>query len=420
MKQNASQRSSESSSNTDAKVNSHALTFAKVLDGRKQPVRGLWQRGDRFYARLSIEDFRNGKKSVKWVPLTDDAGEPLATFAQARDKLNSLRTHRADDTLPKLGRTPTFTEYSDTYLTTIKAGQGTKKPATIEKEESTLALWKNHMGGIRLDKIRPAHVASFMQKRLTAGLNKRTVKLDIIALRNVLKQARDVDEYITELPVPPGINRQLKSTSPTRELFTPEELETLCASAMAIKPDGAPVTKNGQQFADYVQLMAYCGARRNEALALRWADVDFKREQLTIGADGNTKNSTARTVDFNPALKKHLLMMRTRRAPDSQWLFPSPQRGEKDIHAMSFRESLELARAHAKLRHVGFHDMRHLFISFCVMSGLDYMTIAKWVGHRDGGILIGKVYGHLADDHTKAAAQLVNFGPVVLDNAAEQ
>ena len=81
---------------------------------------------------------------------------------------------------------------------------------------------------------------------------------------------------------------------------------------------------------------------------------------------------------------------------------------------MSFRESLELARSHAKLRNIGFHDMRHLFCSFCVMSGVDYMTIAKWVGHKDGGILIGKVYGHLADDHTKAAGQMVNFGPAVV------
>jgi integrase len=101
--------------------------------------------------------------------------------------------------------------------------------------------------------------------------------------------------------------------------------------------------------------------------------------------------------------------MKTRRAPDSQWLFPSPQRGDKDIHAMSFRESLELARTHAKLRQVGFHDLRHHFISYCVMSGIDYMTIAKWVGHKDGGILIGKVYGHLAENHTKEQAQRVSF-----------
>ena len=31
------------------------------------------------------------------------------------------------------------------------------------------------------------------------------------------------------------------------------------------------------------------------------------------------------------------------------------------------------------------------------MGGLDFMTIAHWLGHSDGGILVGKVYGHLAD-----------------------
>jgi hypothetical protein len=34
-----------------------------------------------------------------------------------------------------------------------------------------------------------------MKKRLAAEKSRRTVKLDIIALRNVLKQARDVDEH---------------------------------------------------------------------------------------------------------------------------------------------------------------------------------------------------------------------------------
>ena len=44
------------------------------------------------------------------------------------------------------------------------------------------------------------------------------------------------------------------------------------------------------------------------------------------------------------------------------------------------------------------------------MSGIDFMTIAKWVGHQDGGVLIGKVYGHLSNEQ----AQRVNFGPVLL------
>ena len=168
--------------------------------------------------------------------------------------------------------------------------------------------------------------------------------------------------------------------------------------------------------------MAYSGARRNEALALRWADVDFDAEKLTIerqaggpkGKDQTTKNGLSRTVDFTPALKNLLLEMKSRRAPDSQWLFPSPQRGGKDVHAKSFRESLELSRRHAKLRRVGFHDLRHHFVSYCVMSGIDFMTIARWAGHKDGGILIGNVYGHLASTHTKLQARRVNFEPKAL------
>jgi len=101
--------------------------------------------------------------------------------------------------------------------------------------------------------------------------------------------------------------------------------------------------------------------------------------------------------------------MKARRAPDSQWLFPSPQRGRRDVHAMSFRESLELARRHAQLRRIGFHDLRHHFVSYCVMSGIDFMTIAKWAGHKDGGILIGNVYGHLVSAHTKLQAKRVSF-----------
>jgi integrase len=137
-------------------------------------------------------------------------------------------------------------------------------------------------------------------------------------------------------------------------------------------------------------------------------------EADTIGIE-RLKNREARTVDFNPKLKAHLVAMQKRRDPDLQWLFPSPQRGEKDIPAKSFRESLDMVRAKAELPNFGFHDLRHHFISMCVMSGIDFMTIAAWVGHKDGGVLIGKVYGHLANEHRKAMADKLNFGPVVFE-----
>jgi hypothetical protein len=41
------------------------------------------------------------------------------------------------------------------------------------------------------------------------------------------------------------------------------------------------------------------------------------------------------------------------------------------------------------------------------------MTIAASMGHNDGGVPIGKVYGHLAEEHRKAMAGRMNFEPVV-------
>ena len=44
------------------------------------------------------------------------------------------------------------------------------------------------------------------------------------------------------------------------------------------------------------------------------------------------------------------------------------------------------------------------------MEGFDYMTIAEWVGHVDGGVLIGKLYGHLRQGHKQECARRFTFG----------
>ena len=83
MKANASQSKSSSQSKKVVSEQTHVASFAKVLDGRKQPVRGLWERNGRFYAQVSIEDFATGLKRVRRVPLNNAEGKPVETVAQA-------------------------------------------------------------------------------------------------------------------------------------------------------------------------------------------------------------------------------------------------------------------------------------------------------------------------------------------------
>jgi integrase len=361
--------------------------YQKVSDNRG-PVRGLYLRNGKYIARLKI----GGKLS--WVPLAQ-----AATITEAKSELSRLQLERADNTLRHIGKAPTFAAYLVTYKERL-ATSG-KKADTIKLEGYSLDRWALALGSLPLDKIRPAHIRGQLHKLRLSDLSPRTCNLALTILRNLLASAR-LDGFLKLSPAD-GLP-WMKTEKRARNLFTRADLDLIIATARK-------ASKNGLQLSDFLRLLSLAGSREAETLRLTWADVDFDRSLLTIGSDGNSKNREPRRVDFNPELAAHLRAMLSRRAPDCRFLFPSPQRGSADLPALTLRESLLLTRAllPPALQSFGFHDCRHHFISYCVMSGIDFMTVARWVGHKDGGLLIGKVYGHLSNEHTRAQAAKINF-----------
>src|SRR5581483_5010132 len=245
-----SKATENSSINNISKRQSHAHTFAKVFDGNKQPIRGLWVRNDRYYAQLTIEDNQTGLKKVRRVRLDNKDGSPVKSAAEAKAVMERLRTQRADNALPALRQTPKLTDYVIEYIASI---EGKKKSGTISKEESTLERWieffrESGFGEIRLDQIRRVHVNGFLEKRLKDKFTPRTANLDVIALRNVLNRAIQ-NGLIQRLPTE-GM-RPLKTTSKKRSLFTTADLDKFCETAFSTKrnEDGkeVPLTKNAQE-----------------------------------------------------------------------------------------------------------------------------------------------------------------------------
>jgi integrase len=379
----------------------HHLRFNSARDARNRKVRGLWKRGERYYLQTRVP----GEKSARKIPLL------ATTLTEAKEEMAKQRTKARDGSLPKGGVKPSLTDYVTDYLDYHTKNQSGRKASTVTRERTALTQWVQKLGHVRIDKLSKPMIAAFVKDRIRDGISPRTANLDVIVLRNVLKSALD-DGLLVTLPMA-GI-RPLKTVAKKRPTLTPADFDRLLTACVATKEDGSPVTKNGEQLRDYIVFLAYCGARCNEALQVKWADVDFTNRLVCIGADGNSKNSKARHVDFNPDLERHLRAMWDRRAPDSQWLFPSPQRGPQDIPAKTLRESFKLARTAAGLTWVGFHDFRHYFASVCVMSHIDFKTIAEWLGHQDGGVLLCKVYSHLLDGHKRDMAARLVFTPTIL------
>ncbi len=381
--------------------------YTKVFDARKRRVRGLWSRNGAYYAQLTIVDPATGKKAVRRARLEDSEGNPVQTVAEAIKVMNRLKVKRDDNSLtlePK--RTPTFEEYATSYQAYFAQVKDAKRPATIQNEKTCIRRLNEYLGHVRHRQINKALVSGYIAKRQSKNVSARTVNLELVVLRNVLRKAID-DGFLNELPIA-GM-KWLKHPPEKRRLVSHAEIEKICATAIR----EAPVT--GQMLADFIKLMAYSGGRWSETLRLCWRDVDFERKQLTFGADGLSKNGEARAVDFNSKLEEHLRDMCNRHAPDSAFLFPSPRRGARDEGTHTLNMVLRKVRTEAKMPDFTCHLCRHFFISFGVMSGIDYMTIARWVGHKDGGVLIGKVYGHLSNEHAQRQAQRLVFSPAVVE-----
>lgn len=51
-----------------------------------------------------------------------------------------------------------------------------------------------------------------------------------------------------------------------------------------------------------------------------------------------------------------------------------------------------------------------MFATTCIEAGVDIPTVSRWLGHKDGGALAMKVYGHLRQEHSFAQIKRVQFG----------
>jgi integrase len=140
-----------------------------------------------------------------------------------------------------------------------------------------------------------------------------------------------------------------------------------------------------------VEFLAYTGLRISEAQSIQWSDI--KADHLVVRT---AKNDDLRQVPLIPAALDLLARKKAAGVPtaptDSVMLVKSP------------RIALDGACERLGIDHLRVHDLRHIFATRCIESGVDLPTLASWLGHKDGGVLCAQVYGHLCQKHSTAMA----------------
>ncbi|MGB7767442.1 MAG: site-specific integrase [Verrucomicrobiia bacterium] len=144
-----------------------------------------------------------------------------------------------------------------------------------------------------------------------------------------------------------------------------------------------------------IRFLSHTGLRIAEARQIRWKDV---REDFFVVPGGASKSGRPRVIPFVNGIAGTLEALRNV-AGDSEQVIPQ---GE-------CKRALGTACRLADLPRLSHHSFRHLFATRCIESGVDLPTVARWLGHQDGGALLSRTYFHLLDEHSRRMAARVKI-----------
>jgi hypothetical protein len=137
---------------------------------------------------------------------------------------------------------------------------------------------------------------------------------------------------------------------------------------------------------------------------MRWRHVNFEKGRFTVtGGESGTKNHEMREVPLFPSLREFLERLRSTRTAAE--IHPD----QLICGILNAKRAMEHACKKAGLPDFTHHAMRHFFVTNAIELGVDHKTIAAWVGHKDGGLLVARTYGHLRDVHSAEMAKLMTF-----------
>lgn len=181
-----------------------------------------------------------------------------------------------------------------------------------------------------------------------------------------------------------GIERQPENNEVVRFLSTEERVALLSACQSSAWP----------KLYMLVLMGITTGARKSELMNLRWADINFERQEASIHT---TKNGDKKVLPLVPSVM--LELRKYQRLPNSL-AFGSDRRPDKPFNFVPrWQQALKLA----KIKNFRFHDLRHSCASYLAQEGATLLEIGEVLGHRQ--LSVTKRYSHLTTGHK---SQLIN------------
>lgn len=230
----------------------------------------------------------------------------------------------------------------------------------------------------------------------------------VIQAHQVLKQVLDDAVDLKLLPVNPAIGVDMpRKQEAERRYLDHKQVDAL---ATAVGDLGVMVL-----------VLAYCGLRFGEVVALQVRDVDLEDARLTVRrsvtyvtqpksddttapksgfVEGTTKGHESRSVPV-PAFLVKLLREHVKGVKRTGLVFPGKS-GEW-MTPGEFRWRFDPAAVEVGVDGLVPHELRHTAASLAIRSGANLKVVQKMLGHKTATLTLDR-YGHLFPDELDALA----------------
>jgi len=248
-------------------------------------------------------------------------------------------------------------------------------------------------GRLPLKQICRLHVRGYIKSR--QHLSPKTIDNHLILLRSMLREAVEIG-WLEKAPRI-KVAKKHRDQNIYRYLKTKAEIRRFLHSAR----------EEGELVWLLYKLTTYTGMRAGEVAGLRWEDIDFDTNIITVqrSYDGPTKNEIIRRIPVFDVVRSDLSAwaLKAQRMPV---VFPN-QRGrmhgpsarvfQEVLHRVLDRAEFPTVEIRGKQRsYITFHGLRHTFASHWMMRAGNLFKLQRLLGHKT--IEMTQRYSHLAPD----------------------
>ena len=282
---------------------------------------------------------------------------------------------------------PSFEAFVVDYL---EYATSHKSSRTLAADQTRLLHLKPFFERYRLDQITPFLIEKYIHERRNSTSRRGmppangTINRELATLKHMFNKA--IDWKKAERNPVRGI-RFLKEPPPVERILNEEEEERLLQAS-------APHLRVA------ILIALNTGLRLGEVLALRWRDIDFRNDLVTVE---HGKGDRRRQVEMNNRLKSALKDYR--RICKSEYLFCSDRTGKPTL---SPKTAFSAAVRRSGIGHIRFHDLRHTFATRLRRKNVNPFTVQKLMGLSSIEMFLR--YSHPGANERREAVALLSDG----------